>query len=99
MGTIEDWRKKINAVDAHLLRLLNRRARLARRIGRIKRRDGKPLWSPRRERVILQRLAQLNQGPLHADAVRRIFRAILRESRGAQAAAMHPQALGPRRAR
>lgn len=89
MGTIEDWRSKINRVDQRLLRLLNRRARLAQHIGRIKRRDGRPLWSPRRERVVLQRLARLNAGPLDGRAIGRIFRLIIRESRRSEAAAMH----------
>lgn len=88
MQTIENWRSQINAVDAHLLRLLNRRARLAQRIARLKQRTGRRLWSPARERAVLQRIATMNPGPLDQTAVQRLFRTILRESRRTQAAAI-----------
>lgn len=88
MKTIEDWRKQINVVDQRLLNLLNERARLAQQIGRLKRKNGRRLWSPSRERAVLDRITQLNAGPLGRDAVHRLFRTIIRESRRSQAAAM-----------
>ncbi len=88
MGTIEHWREKINALDVRLLRLLNRRARLAQRIGHIKQVRGRRLWSPSRERAVLDRLGALNPGPLDGAAVRRLFQSIIRESRRSEAVAM-----------
>ena len=91
MGTIEHWREKINAVDAQLLRLLNRRARLAQRIGRIKHVRGRRLWSPARERAVLERLVGMNPGPLDPRSIQRLFRGIIRESRRCEAVAMRAQ--------
>lgn len=88
MATIERWRAQINTLDTRLLRLLNRRARIAQYIGRFKRQNGRRLWVPARERTVLDRLAAANSGPLDGPAVRRLFRLIIRESRRSEAVAM-----------
>lgn len=74
-------REQIDRVDAQILTLLNRRARLAARIGRSKRQDGARVYVPERERQIFARLAQLNRGPLPDGAVRAIYREIISASR------------------
>ena len=74
---IEDWRAQIDEVDNELLRLLNRRARLAARIGGMKSRAGLPLYDPDREREVLARACRANAGPLDEGAVARIFRRIM----------------------
>jgi chorismate mutase len=81
VAAIERWRDEINAIDAELLGLLNRRAGLALEVGRRKRGVGLPLRDIPRERQILARALQENPGPLGAAAVKRLFRAILAESR------------------
>jgi len=68
-------------VDRQLLRLLNRRAALALRIGRIKSRRKWPVFDARREAFVLRRVTRANRGPLSTRAVQRIFQAILRECR------------------
>jgi len=78
---IERWRDEIDAIDAELLGLLNRRARLALEVGRRKRGAGLPLRDAKRERQILDRALRDNAGPLGPEAVRRLFRTILAESR------------------
>ena len=47
---IKEWRAEIDIIDNELLRLMNRRARLAVRVGRIKSSAGLPLADPERER-------------------------------------------------
>ena len=81
--TIKALRKRIDGVDEALLRLLFFRAGLAIEVGELKRRKGLATYSPAREREIVTRLAKLNGGPLHARAVKRIFRQIVRETRNA----------------
>jgi chorismate mutase len=81
VAPIERWREEIDAIDAELLGLLNRRAALALEVGRRKRGAGLPLRDIQRERQILARALQVNPGPLGATAVGRLFRAILSESR------------------
>ena len=81
---IEHWRKEIDEVDAELLRLLNMRARLALKVGAIKKAKQLPFCDPDRERYVLTRLQHLNTGPLDERAVCKLFRRIIRESRRIQ---------------
>ena len=83
---IEHWRKEIDDIDAQLLRLLNARARLALKVGALKQAADLPCCDPERERNVLQRLRELNDGPLDERAVGRVFRRIIRESRRVQSA-------------
>ena len=78
---LEDWRKEIDVLDRELLKLLNRRAECAIEIGRIKQAIEQPIFVPEREMSILNRILELNKGPLDAEAVRRIFQQIIDESR------------------
>jgi len=83
---IEYWRKEIDDIDAELLRLLNMRARLAVKVGALKQAANLPLGDPERERNVLQRLQEINCGPLDERAISKVFRRIIRESRRVQAA-------------
>jgi chorismate mutase len=74
-------RRRIDALDIRLLRLLTQRAALALRVGRIKKREGWKLLDPAREREILQRMAEAAQGPLTPQAVRAMYRTILTQIR------------------
>jgi chorismate mutase len=85
--TIEDWRVEIDTIDAELLRLLNARARLAVRVGESKRVAGLSVCDRAREREVVERACRSNPGPLDAQAVARIFRQIIRESRRVQSEA------------
>ena len=81
---IEHWRKEIDEVDAELLRLLNVRARLALKVGALKKSARLPFCDPDRERYVLLRLQDMNSGPLDDRAVYKLFRRIIRESRRIQ---------------
>ena len=74
-------RKQIDRVDRRVLRLLNDRAKLALRVGRLKKTQKLPVFDGRREQVVLRELARANRGPLPTRAIRTIFSAILRASR------------------
>ena len=78
---IEHWRKEIDEIDAELLRLLNMRARLALKVGALKQAADIPFLDADRERTVLQRLQEINNGPLDERAVGKVFRRIIRESR------------------
>ena len=81
---IEHWRNEIDEVDAELLRLLNVRARLALKVGALKKTAHLPFCDPDREQYVLSRLQHLNSGPLDERAVYKVFRRIIRESRRVQ---------------
>lgn len=78
---IEHWRREIDDIDAELLQLLNIRARLALKVGALKQAQNLPICDPDRERDVLQRLKEINDGPLDERAVGKVFRRIIRESR------------------
>ncbi len=78
---IDHWRKEIDDIDAELLRLLNMRARLAMKVGALKQAQHLPFCDPDRERTVLQRLQEMNAGPLDERAVGKLFRRIICESR------------------
>jgi chorismate mutase / prephenate dehydratase len=82
---IQYWRTEIDEVDRSLLQLLNRRARLAMKVGALKRVAGLPCCDPEREQSVLKTLQQANTGPLDHRAIDRLFRRIIRESRQLEA--------------
>jgi chorismate mutase len=57
------------------------RARLAVKVGVLKKEADLPFCDPERERSVLQRLQDLNSGPLDQRAVGKLFRRIICESR------------------
>lgn len=84
-GSIPAIRRAIDRIDDQLLRLLNRRARLALAIATQKRRHQTAIYAPGRESGVLARVARQNGGPLGAASVRTIFREIISASRGLEA--------------
>ncbi|MGA9768651.1 MAG: chorismate mutase [Blastocatellia bacterium] len=78
---IEDWRKEIDSIDEQLVRLLNERSKCAIELGRIKRELGLAIYSPDREKQVIEHVTSVNGGPLDAAAVRRLFERIIDESR------------------
>jgi chorismate mutase len=82
--TISDWRKKIDEIDDVLLPLLNLRTEFAVEVARLKEEEGLSLSAPEREEKVLARMKNLNDGPLDDEAVARIYRSIIDESRRIQ---------------
>jgi len=83
MEEIRRLRQRIDTIDDQLLKILSRRAELAIRVGGVKERTGLAAKSSDREREILRRITEANEGPLDDSSVRRIFRLIVQESRRA----------------
>ena len=78
---IEHWRNQIDELNQKLLELLNERAACALEIGKIKQGKGDPIYAPDRETKILNRIKELNMGPMTSEAAQRIFRQIIDETR------------------
>ena len=55
--TLPEIRKKIDALDDQLLRLLNERADLVHEVGVVKKADGTQIYAPEREEALLRALA------------------------------------------
>lgn len=77
---IDDWRRKIDAIDTAMVHLLNLRTELALEVGRFKSEAGIALRVPEREREILGRLKGINPGPLDGEAIEKIYQLILDQS-------------------
>jgi len=74
---IPEHRKAIDRLDAHIVRLLNERTKHVLAIGDIKLSAGEEIYAPHRERAVLQRLCQLNRGPMTDDQLRAVYREIM----------------------
>ncbi len=74
---IEDLRNKIDGIDIELLGLMNERARLAEKIGEIKKKKKLKIYDPHRESELVNKLLAENAGPLPGEDVRGIFREII----------------------
>jgi chorismate mutase len=81
---IADWRKKIDEIDRKLVQLVNERAHAAREIGRLKRDRSLAIQEPEREREILQKISQLNQGPLSDSELSKVYERLMDVMRGLQ---------------
>ena len=81
---LEECRRRIDELDASIVALLNRRAMLARKIGRIKLLAGLPVTDPEREEMILRRVMNKNSGAIDNHVLTRLYREILNESRRIQ---------------
>ena len=83
-GDIDKLRTEIDALDGELVGLLQRRARLAQRIGALK--GGAPAYRPEREAQILRGVAARGGEPLPAAALTRVFREVISACRGLEQA-------------
>ena len=81
---LEECRTQIDELDTSIVALLNRRAMLARKIGKIKLRAGLPIIDREREEMVLRRIVNTNSGAIDDDALARLYREILNESRRIQ---------------
>lgn len=81
---LEDIRVDIDSVDAQLISLLSRRTELAMEIGKIKATDGKPFFTPERERSVHENLRRRNPGPLSNEQLIAIFREVISAARAAE---------------
>lgn len=84
--TLEAARRLIDEIDSNLLKLLNERMEVVRRVGEIKRHTNEVIYRPEREQKIIKRLAELNAGRLNAKAIEAIFLEIFAVSRNMELA-------------
>ncbi len=61
MDELKALREKIDQIDEQILKLLNERAKLAKKVGEVKKELGHEIHVPEREREILNRIIKLNK--------------------------------------
>lgn len=96
---INNPRAEIDAIDGEILRLLNRRAEIALRVGAAKRGVDASLCDPKRESEVIERLMRENAGPFDAQAVENIFQRIIDESLNLQQKTYRADSAAAREAR
>jgi len=77
---MKELRDEIDAADDGILSLLNRRARAALEIGKLKTEKNLRYYVPEREVEILRRLLAENPGPFPGEALKAIYREIISAS-------------------
>ncbi|MGV3533162.1 MAG: prephenate dehydratase [Chthoniobacteraceae bacterium] len=81
--SLPEIRKKIDALDEELLRLLNERADLVHEIGVVKKAEGSAIYAPEREEQVLRSLidrSKAHRGRLPEKSIRAIYREIMSAS-------------------
>jgi chorismate mutase len=74
-------RNRIDRFDEIIVRMLSERAKLALELARVKSSLGLPVLAPARESAVLKHVRQVESGPLGAEAIGRIYEAIIKEMR------------------
>ncbi len=81
---LEKLRAKIDLLDDRIVDLLVERYELASEIGRTKQEDGAPVKDSEREDLVLERIRKRARKPLSGQAAEKIYKVVLKESRGIQ---------------
>ena len=81
IGRLDELRRRIDALDEELVRLLSARAACALEIGRVKKQAGMDVYQPAREAEVLAHVQNVNGGPLDHGAIKRLFERVIDEAR------------------
>ena len=78
---LNDLRKEIDRLDNELLKLLNKRMEVVKKVGEFKQQTKGAIYRPEREKQIIDRLASLSDGLLNKEAIEAIFMEVFAVSR------------------
>ncbi len=78
--SVDEVRKIVDKIDQKILELLNERAKASQKIGKLKIKKGQGIYSPEREKEILDRLKAMNRGPITDFAIDAIYSEIMSSS-------------------
>jgi chorismate mutase len=81
---LAECRRLIDGIDLRILQLLNERTRVVEVIGQVKQQADLPVYEPKREDEVYRNILSHNEGPLPADAVKRVFERVIDEMRTLQ---------------
>lgn len=77
MSTFDEYRQRIDALDAEIVSRLNERTRCAMEIGHLKQESNAPVYVPAREMQVFEKVMGMNDGPLSDPHLRAIYREIM----------------------
>ncbi|MDD5730471.1 MAG: prephenate dehydratase [Candidatus Omnitrophica bacterium] len=91
---LKNLRSQIDNIDARIVKLLNKRIGISSDIARVKKQTGKSVYSPDREREVLNKIKSLNQGQIPNEALEAIYREVMSASLS-QGTSLNIAYLGP----
>ncbi len=75
--TLEPLRERIDQIDHELVKLLNERAQVVIKIGKVKNKTGGQIYAPDREKQVLEKIKAVNEGPLPDRTLFAIWRELM----------------------
>lgn len=79
--SLEGLRREIDSLDSKIVKLLNERAKVAKKIGDIKKKTSVKVYVPNREKEVYERIISQNDGPLSNECLEAIYRELIAGSR------------------
>ena len=70
---INKLRKKVDAIDSQVLKLLNGRAEVILDIGKLKAKTNASVYVPEREKDVYKKISANNKGPLSGESLKAIY--------------------------
>jgi 3-deoxy-7-phosphoheptulonate synthase / chorismate mutase len=77
---LQELRAQVDEINMQILALLNRRADVVSKIGKVQAQMGTSFYDPAREAEMLDALQQANRGPFSNETIKALFREIFRAS-------------------
>ncbi|MBO8170581.1 MAG: bifunctional 3-deoxy-7-phosphoheptulonate synthase/chorismate mutase [Bacillaceae bacterium] len=77
---LQELRDQVDRINLQILELINERARLVQEIGNVKIKQGINRFDPEREREMLDKLIQKNEGPFKNSTIQHLFKQIFSAS-------------------
>jgi chorismate mutase len=81
---IPEWRNKIDELDEKIVQLLSERAAAAAEIGKLKAKNGAPIYEPQREQAVFEHVRRINPGPLSDAQVQDVYERLMDVMRSLQ---------------
>ncbi len=77
-------REKIDKIDPQILKLINDRLEIGKKVGQIKNKTGSKILDKSREQKVIDKLSKINEGPADLELLRYIFNVIITATREIQ---------------
>lgn len=83
-SALSPLRDEIDRIDVRILELINQRLEIGKKVGEIKKQEGSQVLDRTRERMVIERLFQLNPGPADESLIQYLFNVIITATREIQ---------------
>src|SRR5258706_8196815 len=75
--SLEELRRRIDALDMQIVPLRNARAQIVVEVGKLKQQSGVPIYAPDREKAVLEKVRAINKGPLANRSLEAVYRELM----------------------